>query len=111
VPNEVAFNVTQTVEPTGEVTQLGQVETRPYERIRVLANCHFASASAAEIVLIFVEGEGGPGLLDRYVLATGATVNQVYEVPGVILAVSAQPTADAAANVAVAIWGYRAPGE
>ena len=111
MPNEVAFSVTQTVEPTGSLTRLGMVETRPYQRIRVLADCRFDSANPAEIILSFVEGEGAPGWLDRYVLAPGASIGQVYEVPGVILAVSAQPTADGNSNIDVWIWGYRSPGE
>lgn len=111
MPNEVAFSVTQTVDPTGGLTALGAVQTRPYERIRVLADCRSASPGAAEIIISFVEGEGAPGWLDRYVLAPGATVGQVYEVPGVILAVSAQPTADSPAEIDVWVWGYRNPGE
>jgi hypothetical protein len=111
MPNEVAFTVTTTVEPTGEMTSLGLVQASPYERIRVLADCRSASASPAEIVISFVEGEGAPGWLDRYVLSAGAVVTRVYEVPGVILAVSAQPTADAPADIDVWVWGYRRPGE
>jgi len=111
MPNEVALPVTQTVEPSGELTSLGLVETRPYERIRVLADCRSASTGSAEIIISFVEGEGAPGWLDRYVLAPGAAVGQVYDVPGVILNVSAQPTADSPADVDVWIWGYRNPGE
>lgn len=78
-------SVTQTVEPSGELTSLGLVETRPYERIRVLADCRSASTGSAEITISFVEGEGAPGWLDRYVVAPGAAVGQVYDVPGVIL--------------------------
>ena len=37
--------------------------------------------------------------------------DSVYDVPGVILNVSAQPTADSPADVDVWIWGYRNPGE
>lgn len=61
-------------EPAGELSSLGFVHTRPYERIRVLADCRSASASPAEIVISFVEGEGAPGWLDRYVLSAGAVV-------------------------------------
>jgi hypothetical protein len=111
MPNEVAFSVGRTVEPSDGPTVLGTVETRPYQRIRVLADCRFDSGSSAEIILNFIEGEGAPGWLDRYVIAPGASVQQVYEVPGVILGVLAQPTADSPANIDIWIWGYRLPGE
>lgn len=110
MPNEVAFSKTQTVQ-LGQSTDLGTVETRPYQRIRVLADCRFDSGTAVEIILAFVEGEGAPGWLDRYVIAPGASVQQVYEVPGVILGVSAQPTGDGTCDIDVWIWGYRLPGE
>jgi hypothetical protein len=110
MPNELAFSANQTVEPNGGITSLGSVETRPYQRIRILADCGHG-AGAAEIFITLVEGEGGPGWLDHYVIAPGASVQQVYEVPGVILAVSAQPTADSPANVNIWVWGYRRPGE
>lgn len=61
MPNEVAFSVSQTVDALDEFTSLGTVKTRPYERIRVLADCRYDSGSNVEIIVNFVEGEGAPG--------------------------------------------------
>jgi hypothetical protein len=95
--------------PSG--AELGRVDTRPYERIRVLASCNAFSTSAAEVAMNFIQGEGTPGLLDRYVLAPGEGMGNVYEVPGVLLAISAKPTAEATTDVEIWIWGYRSPGD
>jgi hypothetical protein len=110
MPNELAFSASQRVGPPFG-TELGRVDTSPYERIRVLAGCNAVMGGAAEISLNFIQGEGTPGLLDRYVLAPGDVVSGVYEVPGVLLAVSAAPTTEAPAGVDVWIWGYRSPGD
>jgi hypothetical protein len=110
MPNEVAFSARQTVEPP-DGAQLGQVDTTPYERIRVLASCNAFSASGVEVALDFVQGEGVPGALDRFLLVPGDNLSQVYEVPGVLLLVIAQPTTDGSAFVELIIWGYRSPGD
>ncbi|WP_369229229.1 hypothetical protein AB5J56_01530 [Streptomyces sp. R21] len=106
MPNELVFYAQQEVtSPEGDF--LGQVRAAPYERLRVLAYCPYDAVGNVVLSLSHLEGEGVPGLLDRITLVAGSTVNQVYEVPGVVLGLSALATADAPTSVTVWIWGYR----
>jgi hypothetical protein len=108
MPNELVLSVFQSLPaPPPTSVFLGSVLVAPYQSIRVLADCRAAGPGAAIVRLIHLEGEGAPGFLDEFTLTPGASVNQVYEVPGVILGVSAAPVGDANTSVDVYIWGYR----
>lgn len=107
--NELAFQVSQEVAPSDPVS-LGKFLASPYDKIRVLAYCPFDAQGDVELSLIHIEGEGAPGHLDRFILVPGSNVNKVYAVPGVILGVAAQTTADATTSVTVWVWGHRTDG-
>lgn len=107
MPNELAFSATQIGIQPPDLVSLGHFLARPYERIRVLAFCPSDADGDVELLLSHIEGEGAPGLLDRFVLVPGSSVNQVYEVPGVIVGVSAGAVGDALTSAAVWIWGFR----
>jgi hypothetical protein len=107
VPNELAFSVTQLDIQPPELVFLGRVLARPYERIRVLAFCPPDAVGDVELRLSHLEGEGAPGLLDRLVLTPGTSINQVYEIPGQIVGVSAAAIGDTPTSAAVWIWGFR----
>jgi hypothetical protein len=109
MPNEVAFSTTDSVQQS---TDLGSFQTSRYQRIRVLADCRSGSTSSVEIRLVLAESGGAVGYLDRYVLARGNSVQQVYEVPGTEIVVAANPqVAGGTAEIDVTVWGYRPPGE
>jgi hypothetical protein len=105
MPNELVFTVSQEIQPP-DVVDLGGFLATQYERIRVLAFCQGDAEGQVELVISHVEGGGG-GLLDRLLLDPGASVNRVYEVPGVMLALSALATSEASSSVTVWIWGFR----
>jgi hypothetical protein len=108
MPNELLFSTSQPIPaPPPDRVHLGQVLLAPYHSIRVLAICHSQAVGTVEVTLTHVEGEAAVAQLDRYVLLPGSTVNQVYDVPGVVLGISAQATADAPTSVDVVIWGFR----
>lgn len=107
MPSELAFSASQAVIQPPELVSLGDFLARPYERIRVLAYCPADAGGSVELLLGHVEGEGTPGLLDRFVLTPGSSINQVYEVPGVIVGISAGAVGDAVTSAAVWIWGFR----
>jgi hypothetical protein len=104
--NELAFTVSREIQPPGLI-YLGRFLASPYVRIRVLAYCPSSAQGDVELLITHVEGEGTPGHLDRLILVPGSNVNQVYEVPGVILSVSARATTNAATSLTVSIWGFR----
>jgi hypothetical protein len=112
MPNELIFTKSQEVS-TGST--LGTVSVRRYRQIRVLAMCSPLSPSSAVVQLSFNQGIGGiPGFLDSYLLAPGDSVQQLYEVPGVILDVVANSEAGSDGGTTTAevwIWGYRVLGE
>jgi hypothetical protein len=109
MPNEVAFTKSETIQQS---TDLGSVQTTRYQRIRVLADCRFDSTSSVEITLVMVESGGAPGSLDRFVLAPSDSVQEVYEVPGTRILVTADPQqAGESCDIDVWVWGYRLPGE
>ncbi len=107
MPNELAFHVESTItDPAG--ASLGAFRAVPYDKIRLL--CYSPAGTGGggvELRLSHVESGGAPGLLDRISLIAGSSVNQTYDVPGVVLAVSAYPLADTPAEVVVWIWGHR----
>lgn len=108
MPNEFVLSVSQGLPaPPPASVRLASVLVAPYEKIRVLADCHFTGPGSVIVTLVHQEGEGAPGILDQFTLTPGASLNQLYEVPGVTLGVSAAPAGDADTNVAVYIWGYR----
>ena len=108
MPNELVLSVYQSLPaPPPSSVSLASVLVAPYQSIRVLADCRYYGPGSVIVTLTHLEGEGAPGVLDRFTLTPGASVNQVYEVPGVTLGVSAAPAADADTNVDVYIWGYR----
>lgn len=110
MPNELAFVAQREISGT-EGAFLGAFRAAPYERVRLLAFCPFDARGGVELSLVHVEGEGAPGPLDVITLIAGAQVNQTYEVPGVILGVSARPLTDSPTRIALWIWGYRSePG-
>jgi hypothetical protein len=106
--NELAFSAREEIQPP-DFMYLGRFLAMPYERIRVLAYCPEDASGDVELLITHIEGEGAPGHLDQLILVPGSTVNQVYEVPGVILGFSARATTDASTSVAVSVWGFR-PG-
>lgn len=106
--NELAFSTREEIQPPDHM-YLGRFLAMPYERIRVLAHCPEDASGDVELLITHIEGEGAPGHLDQLLLVPGSTLNQVYEVPGVILGFSARATADAPTSVAVNVWGFR-PG-
>jgi hypothetical protein len=109
MPNEVAFAKSDSIQQS---TDLGSFQTSRYQRIRVAADCRFDSTSSAVIRLILVESGGAVGDLDRYSLSRGNSVQQVYEVPGTEILVTADaPVAGGTADIDVTVWGYRLPGE
>jgi hypothetical protein len=61
-----------------------------------------------QVRLTHIEGEAAVEDLDQIVLVPGSKINQVYDVPGVVLGVSASAISDAPTNVDVYIWGFRA---
>lgn len=77
----------------------------------MLSFCRSASVGNVIVTLTHVEGEAAVAALDRFTLSPGATINQVYPVPGVVLAVSAEAVSDAPTAVDVLIWGYRNSAE
>jgi hypothetical protein len=108
VPNELVLSVSQSLPaPPPTAVFLGSVLVAPYQSIRVLADCRSSATGHAIVTLRHLEGEGAPGVLDRFTLTPGASINQVYDVPGVILGVSAAPAGDADTSVDVYIWGFR----
>jgi hypothetical protein len=112
MPNELIFSKSKEVSTD---SPLGTVSVRRYRQIRVLAMCSPLSPSSAVIQLAFNQGLGGiPGFLDSYLLAPGDSVQQLYEVPGVLLNVVASSEAGADGGTTTAevwVWGYRLPGE
>ena len=102
---ELAFTISQEVPPP-DLVYLGRFLASPYERIRLLAYCPNDAGGDVELTITHIEGEGAPGHLDQFVLIPGSNVNQVYEVPGVILSVSARATVDTT-SVTVWVWGFR----
>jgi hypothetical protein len=108
MPNELVLSVYQSLPaPPPSSVSLASVLVAPYQSIRVLADCRFFGPGSVIVTLTHLEGEGAPGVLDRFTLTPGASLNQVFEVPGVTLGVSAAPAGDAETNVDVYIWGYR----
>jgi hypothetical protein len=108
VPTELVLQVGQSLPaPPPASVFLASVPVAPYQSIRVLADCRFFGTGPVILTLTHLEGEGAPGHLDQITLTPGASINQVYEVPGVILGVSAAPAGDADTNIDVYIWGYR----
>jgi hypothetical protein len=104
---ELAFTASQDVQPPDFVS-LGRFLASPYERIRLLAYC---SEGDAELTIRHIEGQGvegqsAVGRLDQFILIPGSEVSQVYEVPGVILDVSARATVGTT-RVTVWVWGFR----
>src|SRR3712207_4711535 len=108
MPNELVLSVSQSLPaPPPSSVLLASVLVSPYQSIRVLADCRSSGSGPAIVTLTHLEGEGAPGVLDQFTLTPGASVNQVYAVPGAILGVSAAPAGDADTSVDVYIWGYR----
>jgi len=107
MPTEVAFSASQSIT---EATDLGGFATDLYQRIRVLAT-HRDGDTTLEVRLVFAEGEGAPGDLDRYLLDQGEFVLRTYEVPGTRILVYVTPLQSEASGIDVWIWGYKAPGE
>ena len=107
MPSELAFSVSQQIQPPNPV-DLGRFLASQYERIRVLAFCPSDAVGDVELVISHLEGGSAPGWLDRLLLIPGTNVNQVYEAPGVTLGVSAAAAGEAQSRVNVWIWGFRA---
>ncbi len=119
MPNELLFIINQeiTKPPPPPPLILGQVLVAPYDRIRVYAVCGEASRGSVEVTLdhIIMDEVSEVELLhslDSFILAPGSSVTQVYDVPGVILRISAHGTAiEDPLAVDVVIWGFRSsPG-
>jgi hypothetical protein len=107
MPNELTFYAQQEIS-TSEPTFLGTFRAAPYCRIRVLAYCPFdLGGGGVELSLTHIEAGSAPGALDRITLAADSSINQTYEVPGVLLGVSARAVADPPTSITVWIWGYR----
>ena len=86
---------------------LATVLVAPYQQLRVLATCGFSAQGTVEVTLTHVHGEAAVAPLDQFTLVPNSSVDRLYTVPGVVLAVSAGPTGDAPTDVDVVIWGYR----
>jgi hypothetical protein len=110
MPNELAFHAERDISTSaGEV--LGLLRAEPYERLRVLAYCPSNAVGNVRLSISHIEGQGVPGPLDQFTLIPGATVNKVYEVPGVLLAFRADPLTSLPTGIATWVWGYRSePG-
>ena len=109
MPSELAFSVSQQIQPPGNPVDLGRFLASQYERIRVLAFCPSDAVGDVELVISHLEGGSAPGWLDRLLLIPGTNVNQVYEAPGSDSpAFPQQPAGEAQSRVNVWIWGFRA---
>ena len=106
MPSELVFTVSQEIQPP-DPAYLGRFLASQYERIRVLAFCPFDAVGDVELLISHVEGGGAAGWLDRLLLIPGTNVNQVYEVPGVVLAVNAIATGEGPSRINVWVWGFR----
>jgi len=110
MPNELAFYARRELS-TSEGESLGVLRAEPYERLRVLASCPSDAVGGVRLSISHIEGEGAPGLLDQFTLIAGTTVNKVYEVPGVLLALRAYPLTGSPTSITAWVWGYRSePG-
>jgi hypothetical protein len=114
MPNELLFRVRQEVTlPPPAPLILGRVLVAPYDRIRVYMACDDASAGSVEVTLshIVVDRDWNvewSHILDSFVLEPQTSVNQVYDVPGVILDIRALGTAiEDPLTLDVVMWGFR----
>jgi hypothetical protein len=106
---ELVFHASSDV-PEQATVSLGSFVTACYERIRVLAmgpqGVKRAEAGEAELTLSFGQEQGTQGPLDRVLIGLNASFSRVYEVPGLMLGVSARAPGSVS-RIDGYVWGQR----
>lgn len=92
--------------PVGTSKDLGTVDVKPFDRIRVVADERVGSAGPVVIRLTITEGNELVAQLDTLTLQPLAQITRVYETPGTTLTVFLDATgASGSSTVDVLVYG------
>jgi type III secretion protein HrpB1 len=94
--------------PAGTTQELGVVDVRPYERIRVVADERAGSGTGITVRLTITDGQELVAFLDLLALAPHQQATRVYEVPGTTLSVFADAAGGSGTDgLDVLIYGWQ----